>query len=404
MPIDLNPHQQFKPSTLSRTLRANFRLKVDLELKAADPMAPKLLEKVLNWRVSGNPENLTLKSVLNAIQQAGMDDPFEKREDIKNYVDQLIEVHQPKTVMDTAVLFFSAVSLPGIVFKANGIDHLGLPDSLVTKYTNVSSSALPKEMLDRAPAERIACCLDATHLLMALFRSAGFEIHPKVITSHVYAIAMIDGKKYKLDPANKIFEITGESPSSDRESLAAHYDNKGFSQLRQNKLEEAELSFGLAKEIDPLNYSAWLDYGVVLARLDKDEEAIDIFTQCTKMKPDHDPWHRIAVIRFNQARHTEAIAANDRALRLNPDYVRAMILKARSLIALEQYPAAGKLLGKVQPGKYLFATSRHLLGTIRVKLNDFEVAKIYFKQAEDAGYELEKGDLNRDDLNLPQYA
>ena len=404
---------------LQQTLRQYFGQKTNwgkfdriMEQRGASGTG-KLLDALFRWRLSGNPENRVLKGTLNALHGIGLDDPFEIREELQTFVKTtLAQSPKLKTDLDKAKYLFRSLVPHTKEILICGKAYKGLKKGLAVEYNKDPhavqrmdiGSQLPKDILASVPGTRIAQCLEFANLLIAVFRAAGFIAFPKITPDHAYAIAIIDGKKFMVDPAEGKFAPTNEVFDGEALNLSVHYSNKGSTLLAQGKIGAAAMALDLATEIDPRDLTAWKLKGALLHQVGEMEEAARHFVKCLEIRNDYDSWWRIGIIRFEQNRQADALTVLEEALKLNPDHINSRILKARALIALERFNEATDILEKIKPANYLFATSLHLLGTIKVKQKDIDGAKIYFERARTCGYEEEANELNWNDLYLPQHA
>lgn len=402
---------------LKQTLRLNLRDgtkwgKLDQAAKKQGTSGTgKLLDGLFRWRLSGNPQNAVMKGALNALHAIGLADPFETTPEISRWVkERLASDPSLKTDLDKAIFLFRSIIPSAKEATILGEKTIGLDDGLAIKYNNDYTAEqrkgpglqLPKDIYSTPSGSRIAQCAEFSNLLVVILRCAGYPAFTSMTFDHVYTIAFIGEKKYKLDADRGEFELTNDTFCRETVNLAVFYAGKAGSYLIQGKTEPAREAIDLALEIDPRCVEAKMNQAFYFYHTGNPEEAIKAYYEALEIRAMHKAHFLIAAIHHEQNRPAEALASIDKGLEINPDHDRSKILKAHCLIALEQYSAAVKILEGFKPSSYLFATSRQLLGQIRVKQNDINGAKLYFEQARTCGYEAEENELNWNDLYLPE--
>ncbi len=93
-------------------------------------------------------------------------------------------------------------------------------------------------------------------------------------------------------------------------------NNLGFSLYLEEKFDEAEPVLARAVELQPEFRRAWMNYGLVLARLGKDAEALSAFETASNRA---DALYNLGVIQAEAARYVEAAASFEAALAEQPD-------------------------------------------------------------------------------------
>lgn len=266
-------------------------------VRLRDVPAARLWDIVLDRRGAIGPENQVINNTLKALRRSGLEDPFEITPKIKARLKAILAKNnsQAATPLDKAILLLRAVIPEQNSFLFDQIRHFGLrPDqgglsipyndredlALRIKYGNL----LPKELLSLPPEKRSAICLEYSFLLVVLLRATGIKAQVKAFTIHAYVIAAINGKNYKLDAVESIFEETNESPSPDRVSLIAHYCFKGDSFAISRNDTEALACYGQALELAPFLSDIWRAKGVVLTRLGRTAEAQVCFASANRYK------------------------------------------------------------------------------------------------------------------------
>lgn len=298
-------------NALTKKIDGNTDSNLDGEIDEKDKNGlvetEELYEEVFNDRKEYHP-------VIKKLYEAGLEDPFEERPEIKTYVDKLFEKHGPFTSIQKAIVLFRAVLPPGVKFideicsiispsRLITVDqiHIGFTieqGGLTINYNRdfraplreKFGNPLPKELLN-APAElRVSKCNGSDNLLISLLRAAGKEAYIKGDykneLSHAYVIAILEDRSYRLDPAKLIFRRTCEKADSDREGISFHYLREAYIRSHQRKYSEAARAYEFAFEINPkvANVRYWHNYGLVLARLGKRDKAAKAFKRAKALK------------------------------------------------------------------------------------------------------------------------
>jgi len=251
-------------------------------------------------------------SVIEELHRAGLEDPFEEKEEIKAYVKKLFHQHAPSNDMNKAILLLRAVIYQKKEFKVcesncefvsrtridfhTDIYYSGLrvgEGGLVVSHNDDFSAPLrqrhgdllPKELMDAKRGSRIAHCLEYSFLLIALLRAAGIRAHFKSAGEHAYVIAEIEGKKYMLDAVNLIFQLTDEEPDTDYHGVIAHYVNERHARSRQGKEEEALAVRRRLLELAPSDAARWNNLGVLYARRGEGKKALLAFERALVLEP-----------------------------------------------------------------------------------------------------------------------
>jgi tetratricopeptide (TPR) repeat protein len=124
---------------------------------------------------------------------------------------------------------------------------------------------------------------------VALLREAGVESGIRISPYHAYAIAAIEGQRYKIDivaDGGPIFEATTEEPDPDTKAIAMHYcDLGGFFFTRRNNSIKALEYFELAVTIDPDSAKAWTNLGVIYKDLARYEEVVPAYIRALELEP-----------------------------------------------------------------------------------------------------------------------
>jgi len=102
--------------------------------------------------------------------------------------------------------------------------------------------------------------------------------------------------------------------------------NKGeelWSSIR-NPTEEAAQAlecFDKVIALDPLNFHAWSNKGVILKRLNRSKEAIMCYNQAIEIRPDQPtPWYNKGLLLAFLEKYTESITCLEKVLEISPDH------------------------------------------------------------------------------------
>ena len=239
-------------------------------------------------------------NTLKMLRSKGLEDPFELTPEIKTFITRLFASQHPKTSFEKAIAIFRAVIPTNKHFAINGKRYYGLAKSnggLEIPYNPNFKAALrikygdllPKEIMATPAGQRIAHCVEYSHLLVSLLRAAGIDSQEKQIPNHVYVIAKIDGVIYRLDAGRKsdklIFAKTNESGNIDRDRIAAHYLNEADLQVGQGKIDAAKILIGTALELKPDSDYGWGFLGILMAQEGKLNEAVGYLDRSIKINP-----------------------------------------------------------------------------------------------------------------------
>lgn len=304
---------------------------------------------------------------IEALRQAGLEDPFEEIPEIRANVKELFERFKPRTQLTKAILLFLKMIPANVQFSAFLIDRY-LDQSDIKRYTketggygikyNEDSTAplrrkhgslLPKHIIRAEKKQRIAHCLEFSFLLIAHLRATGIEAYTKEEPEHAVVVAKLDKKMYQIDVVNMIFkEITESDVNTDTVSTLMHYVAKGVVLEDQRRFAEALESVNMAIEIDSDNSYAWNNLSNMLfdqGEFDEGMKAIDRAIEC-------DPGNFKA--RYNKGTALFANGDFDEALELfnsvletDPDNLPALNNKANTLFMLKRYDEALDIFKKV---------------------------------------------------------
>jgi tetratricopeptide (TPR) repeat protein len=331
-------------------------------------------------------------SIIRRLDRAGLEDPFQITPELKQHVQRILRGNNPKTQLEKAVFLFRSIIPPTNCFELGQRRYSGLSESeggLEIRFYDSRKaplrirygSPLPKEIVAAPREERVADCLEYSHLLTVLLRITGIKAHTKGAPEHAYVVALLEGEHYRLDPALLLFRRDKSSASSDKESIALHYSNegvtfteqnklqkairyfnralemkpnyaevlvnKGIALRRQGKLEEAMRYYNWALQINPVDVKAWSNKGIVLGRQGKLEEAMRCYDKALAIEPSyHKAWNNKGIAFYYQGRLREAIAHYDQAIECKPDYVKAWTNKGIALARQDRLEQAIKCFDK----------------------------------------------------------
>jgi tetratricopeptide (TPR) repeat protein len=211
------------------------------------------------------------RSVIAGLRGAGLEDPFEITPEIRKHVEYLFERYHPETELEKAVLLMQSIIPPAASFNLGERYYSGLSETEggLEIYYHSSSGVprrfmygdlLPQEIMQTPKEKRVAHCLEFSFLQVVFLRSDGIKAHTKSVEpEHVFAVAILDGNKYKIDPANLKFLRSNSSMDTDRQSISDHYYNEAIALRDQNQEVPAIRNFEIAIELDPNFMWSWFN-------------------------------------------------------------------------------------------------------------------------------------------------
>jgi tetratricopeptide (TPR) repeat protein len=254
---------------------------------------------------------------IKALYAAGLEDPLEKRKEIKDFVSRLFSRYQPQDEMAKAVLLYRAVIPSREKFVLDGKQYSGLtigegglevrPDMDCMAPQRVKhGDLLPKEILSAPPKERVALCSEISQILAMFFKEAGMDCRIKSDSTggqdHVVGVVRINGSSYALDAGNFTFSKTNASGfSTHREIVAGHYQNEAAFLWGQGRLDQAMADNDLGLKIDKNNSAIWVNKGMVYLTMKDKEKARD----CFKIALEIDPADGEALLNMGNIYHLE---------------------------------------------------------------------------------------------------
>lgn len=289
------------------------------------------------------------QALIKALYSAGLEDPLEESQEIKDYLADLFGRYKPKTDMGKAILVFRAVIPSTEKFTFNGKEYKGLTlgEGGLEIPANSDCKAdlrfqfgdiLPKELIASSWEERVSLCNEYSQLLAALLKGAGIKFHLEQIADkamdHVYVVIEIKGSMYKLDATIPVIEKCGAGrPLTEREIIAGHYENEATFLWGQRRLDEALASNDIAFQIDPNDSATWSNKGMIFLTLNQIDKAIE----CFKKAIETDPHDGIALCNYGQilvtrGQNAQAMAYFDRSIKARPGYASPWLAKGTLLI------------------------------------------------------------------------
>ena len=235
--------------------------------------------------------------VIEQLHEAGLEDPFEITPRITGHVTILSNRYHPGTQLQKAIILFRSIIPSSSFFEIRGRRYHGFiagEGGLETVYNdNIEAaprqrlgSLLADEIITAPLEERIANCLESSHLLTCFLRTVGIEAHLVEEPNHVYVTALLDGERYRLDTTKLLFIRSENGARTDRESIAWHYSNEGSVLRSQGRLEEAIRYYDRAIELNPDYAEAWYNKGVALQAQGNLAEAIECYDRALALNPD----------------------------------------------------------------------------------------------------------------------
>lgn len=356
-------------SLLSRVLYANFGgPRTDRE-KLAKVRPQRLWEVILNRRAKDFMwgENPVITKALIDLRQNGLEDPYEITPSVKRHVENLVKRQAPQTELDTAHIIFESLQLHRYYSYLDEIEMrvswlkssdggLEIPysEDPKTPLRIIYGYLIPTVILDAPKKERVAVCVEFSHLLIALLRAAGIEAYYKQIHSpvidHAYVIAKLDGENYILDAAQLKFIKGGQDADLDIVGISDHYSGKGYMFYKQGRLDEAMEFIDLAIELNPKNAEALNFKGKVLAKKKEYTKALAYLEVALAIRSDYAAaWYSKGRVFQEQGMNDNAIRCFDKAIEI------AKEMKSSYADAWQRKGEIYKAEGKNEEAKRCFA-------------------------------------------------
>ena len=123
-----------------------------------------------------------------------------------------------------------------------------------------------------------------------------------------------------------------------------------------------DILYGIKLKINPEDYALWGKIGIILAKADRDEEALNAHKEVVRIKPDsYEAWGNKGVILFYLGHYEEALKAYNKALEINPNVSQLWTSKFTVLAKLNRQEEALDALKKaigINPKIYMGQTKK----------------------------------------------
>ncbi len=110
------------------------------------------------------------------------------------------------------------------------------------------------------------------------------------------------------------------------ESAAAQY-NVGALYMRDGNNKEAEIHIAKAVHIDPLNYKAWYNMGILWLKENRINESLDAFNKSLQIHPHPEAYFNRALIYMGTGKSANALTDAEKVLETQPANARAWYIK-----------------------------------------------------------------------------
>jgi tetratricopeptide (TPR) repeat protein len=201
------------------------------------------------------------------------------------------------------------------------VEHENIMNELLTEYEN------PNINTYRAAVEQAMSDGEITQdeeAILALLRE-NLEITDEV---HSSIVAEVQAKRSTQASQQQMGDM--EPVKNDDESDPAYWIQKGeltwaASDGQINEALNALKYFDKAIEIDPLNYLAWANKGLILKSLDRLDDALLCYNRALSINPNYvTVWYNKGVLLGSIGNFSEAIKAFDKVLEFNPNHEFAL--------------------------------------------------------------------------------
>lgn len=330
---------------------------------------------------------------LAALRRVGLEDPFEERQEITSFVEELFQRYQPGDELGKAILLLRAIMPFDHYFNFNTKKYFGLSceeggldilyeDSINRPLARETAVPLPKHLMAASPNERTANCLEYTFLLVVFLRAAGIEANIKSTINHAYVIAKLNGERYRMDVAHGVFRISKKKITSDRKGLAIYYANKA-SVLEDQGRERTAMRYNrLALEIDPDCVIALDSAGSILSKRGEIEDALSLFNRALAINDKYaDSWNNKGVALSKIGKKEEALFCHKKALEINPDNAEFLNNVGVAYFDLGQLDLVLQHLDRAVVLKPGYASAWNNKGEVLVALGRLSEAETCFRSA-----------------------
>jgi len=298
--------------------------------------------------VFSNPESEESKITLDLLMRNGFENPFAITSEIKDHEDDVFKNNgEPDSELGRAILLFRSIIEEQAFFKVNNIYFQGLEmkqgglnivynEDLRSPLRSKHGDLQPTELILADPKERVAVCIEFSHLLTVLLRSAGIKAFVGREGDHAFVIAELDRKYYRLDPARLKFQREYNPKClSDSQSVSIHYSNEGIARYEQGDIKEAIRCLRIAVQIDDENARAWNSLGNALLATNDNEnldEAYAGFNKAISLDGSFpEPFINKGIVLMLKGRIDDAIKLFEIAIRINPLSVNAWFQKGKAI-------------------------------------------------------------------------
>ena len=178
-----------------------------------------------------------------------------------------------------------------------------------------------------------------------------------------------------LYPMQKIDGLALSATSATASKDARKSYEKGLSEAKKQKLEQAEKEFRKAVELHPKYAEAWLGLGKTYADRNRLPEAREAFGRAIAADPQFVyPYEQMYQVSFQEANWQELADTTDRLLRLNPyEFPDAYYFNGVAHYQLKNYDAAQKSLQQAIGGdsRKVNPKAHYVLGLVLVQKHDY---------------------------------
>lgn len=189
--------------------------------------------------------------------------------------------------------------------------------------------------------------------------------NPDVGRIVLYPISQIEGKALSATSAN--------APKEARKAF-----DKGVSEAKKKKFEQAEKELRRAVELHPKYAEAWLELGKTYAARKQSAEARDAFSHAIAADPAYVyPYEQLYIIEFEQAQWQELADTTERLLRLNPyEFPGAYYFNGVAHYQLRNWDVAEKSLQQAIQVDFrnMNPKTHYVMGLVMVQKKNYEQA------------------------------
>jgi len=189
--------------------------------------------------------------------------------------------------------------------------------------------------------------------------------NPDVGTIILYPMSKVEGKA-----------VSATSASASKEARKAF--DKGASEAKKQRFDQAEKEFRRAVELHPKYAEAWLHLGKTYSARKQNTEARDAFTNAITADPNFVyPYEQLYQIAFEQAQWQELADTTDRLLRLNPyEFPAAFYFNGVANYQLHNWETAEKSLNQAIRADLRDGNpkTRYVLGLVLIQKKQYALA------------------------------